>query len=72
MRDRGNFIVLQGEDCFLPHEESANLRLAALAPEMAQLLVDMAEAVREYTTAWRDPRVQEILARFDALGKDTA
>ena len=56
-------------------EEVANMALVALAPEMAALLVDTVKFVRDPKWAGvNNPACSQeaLLARFDALGKDTA
>lgn len=65
-------IVLQGEECFLPEVEVSNLRLAALAPQLALLLADMAEFAAHMEKHWGGGIAgsSPLLARFAALSTE--
>lgn len=85
VRTPENAWIAQGERCFTPDVEKANLRLiAALGPDAARLLADAMDEVAWLASydeedcgeeACPDCRLarkrRDLLARFAALGEDT-
>jgi hypothetical protein len=70
-------IIAQGEGCYLPETEEANLRLiAALGPDAARWMADAADAFDAFRPFLTHPnggdRFSVLLARFASLGDDAA
>ena len=80
VRTPDNAWIAQGERCFKPETERANMRLiAALGPDAARLLADAMEWIKRGSCspdeACKDrsdclcPAAGELLARFERLGE---